>query len=302
VARIVTFVSRRAAGVWTTLPSLTFQLLREESSEGGGRVLWIDFGRRFEMLNHLAIEPARFPPASTLAALLTKSPEFEIRHLLTYSAAVKVGADNNDGLARLGGDAAAEYRQVVASWTKDRGDIYMVARDVLQAEAQTIPVSELAAALARLHERLAPSWTFLTFEGQPEEPLFTNALQSDELLRWSLDNSSIVLSFVRFDNRQRFLDSVGVPDAISRSPSWRERLRVVLTRCQTAPIVPDHLRPYFAGRVPFAQFVGTSVNYGRIPLVDIAIRRGSAGADAGDEPAWEEAISSVARALKALFL
>src|SRR4051812_23478668 len=67
---LYTFVSRRAAGVWTHLPSLTYALL--DLLPSPNIVVWVDFGLRYEMFNHFRVDAYKVSPNATLLELMAK--------------------------------------------------------------------------------------------------------------------------------------------------------------------------------------------------------------------------------------
>jgi hypothetical protein len=275
-SKYVVMVSRRAAGVWTHLPSLTFMLMSK--LEPRRPILWVDFGLRYEMLNHLLIDPARFPQALSLIGLLSRSDlsgPIEKNDLMAYSQTIAVDkvAGAEAKLSEIQGEDPCAYCEYVDHLRLKGIDAFLLPIQVPSLQKggllSGLNVSDVEKILSRIERELQPAFIFLTFEGQPEAKIFAKKVEEDHLLNWSLDKATIILCLVRFDSKQRFEDSVAIPTHLSRSPGLKDRLRLILTRCIYPPFVQPELERYLLGTLPFANFVGESVNNGRIPVIDI---------------------------------
>lgn len=274
--KYVGLVSRRAAGVWTHLPSLTYMLLSKQRQPRP--VLWVDFGLRYEMFNHLLINPSCFPERSSLLAL--SGTPFDRSHLITYSS-IAVNNTVSDAeelcISEIRGSNVDGYREYVRQLSLEGRDAFLLPLQVpslhLGGVGTEINITAMEDILGIVESEVQPSWTFFTFEGQPEVRIFAKLLEEDRLLNWSLNKAKIILSLVRFDSKQRFDDGVAIPSYLSRIPNLRDRLRIVLTRCLFPPVIQSELKGYVLGVLPFANFVGESVNNGRIPIIDIWCRQ-----------------------------
>jgi hypothetical protein len=280
--KYITMVSRRAAGVWTHLPSLTYSLLA--GLERPRPILWVDFGLRYEMFNHLRINPARFPERSSLLGLIeqyTSGGTFSRNNLISYKQTV-IGKNSEEGISivpvsEIRGPKTDKYREHIARLSSDGQEIYMIPLQVpaphVDATGIDLDVTNLEKTMDLIVKELKPVFTFLTFEGQPEGRIFARKITEDKVLGWGLDVSETILSLVRFDSEQRFKDSISIPTLLSRHPDSRKRLRLVLNRVLTPPNIQPELKQYVLGNLPFAEFIAVSVNAGRIPIIDIWCRQ-----------------------------
>ncbi|USX56219.1 hypothetical protein [Lentzea sp. HUAS12] len=285
---IVTMASRRGAGVWSHLPSLTVALLSRRKDPS--TALWVDLGRRYEMLNHLGLAASLVQERASLAGIVDCCGEetaTDPSALLELTAAT-LGAHASEGMAgdssdrgyygdappiRLLGPGIEQYRSAVSSFSSQGHRVFMVPLEVPSPPAK-MPVvtnrsAEFASAVRRIVRATDPQYVFLTCEGQPEAHLFGEQLANNTLLQWALDVSAIILCFVRHDSVPRFHDSVAIPALLSRNPRWRNRLRLALTRATEEPSVPPAMQDMVLGHLPFSQFVGQAVSLGRIPVFDI---------------------------------
>jgi hypothetical protein len=277
---ICTLVSRRAAGVWTQLPSLTYALL--DLLPPPCTVVWADFGLRYEMFNHLRIAAHGFPRHSTLLQLMAHKSAgraVSASDLTTYAQTVCGNAlpPFAKALSEIRGEKIQEYRHIVARRTTSGEQIYMLPwyAPLVPAKLLThaVDVGLLEAVMLDLLERLKPRFLFLTWEGQPEARLFQARLREDALLRWGLAESHLLISLVRFDSEERFRDSVSVPTLLAEDRTLRHKLRLVLTRVARQPRPEAAAIGHVIGQLPFAAFVGEAVNAGRIPFVDMWDRK-----------------------------
>jgi hypothetical protein len=268
----VTFASRRGAGVWTNLPSLTAAMLSRRAAPGVA--IWFDLGMRYEMLNHLGIAPSAFPAESTLAGIaeaMAADVTPTADGLLEFSSLV-LGSDGagTGALSRVLGPGGLEYRASIAAFAAQGCRIYVVP---LQAPTKLALGADLPdrskecqRAIRAVVDTIQPEYTFLTCEGQPEAGLLGAQVASNTLLRWALEVAEIILCLVRHDSDQRFEDGIAIPALLSRHAGWRDRLRIVQTRAGPDIDVPPELGDVVLGHVPFSEFVGLAVSTGRVPV------------------------------------
>lgn len=280
---IVLFISRRGAGVWTNLPSLSFEFLR--ISTAPSNILWIDLGLRYEMLNHFRIQPGSFPFESCLAgiaAALRTKRQIDITKIVSYDATLSWTSDMQSPLSVPSpgiSSAVSAYSTFVSALAAKGKRVYMVplhAHDPTSASSIAgLKTDELDWTIATLLRELKPTCTIFTCEGQPEAHLFTKRLSEDKTLQWCLGLTDTIVCMVRHDSEQRFCDGVAIPSLLSRNPVWRDRIRIILTRASSRPPVPFHLANIVLGHLPFAEFVGESVSGGRIPVIDLLCKMDS---------------------------
>jgi hypothetical protein len=200
--------------------------------------------------------------------------------LITYSS-IAVNNTVSDAeelcISEIRGSNVDGYREYVRQLSLEGRDAFLLPLQVpslhLGGVGTEINITAMEDILGIVESEVQPSWTFFTFEGQPEVRIFAKLLEEDRLLNWSLNKAKIILSLVRFDSKQRFDDGVAIPSYLSRIPNLRDRLRIVLTRCLFPPVIQSELKGYVLGVLPFANFVGESVNNGRIPIIDIWCRQ-----------------------------
>jgi len=275
--QVVTLISRRGAGVWTNLPSLSVQRLL--SSPQPTSILWVDFGLRYEMLNHFRIPPALFPERSCLLGLRNalRTSGLNADDIVTYDRALHWSSAVSTPSSPESVENIADpgYSAFIANLAGSNRRIFMVPLQVPQAVADAtaaqLSVHDIEATITQVINVVQPTWIVLTCEGQPEAHLFGEKL-GDETVRWCLDNATVIVSLVRHDSEERFRDGIAIPTILSTNPTWRDRLRVVLTRASPPIQVSPQFSEVVLGFLPFADFVGESVSAGRIPLVDILCR------------------------------
>lgn len=301
--RTFALVSRRAAGVWTNLPSLTYALL--DLLPSASVAVWVDFGMRYEMFNHFRIDAYGFPADNTLLALMARrsgGQSISASHLTTYDQVV-CGSRRQASerpLSCIHGDMDTEYRNTVAERADAGQQIYMipwhtplVPPKCLGYGADTQLIDDV---LVSVIDTLKPQFMFLTWEGQPEARLFRPRLREDSVLGWGLGEAHQIVSFVRFDSEERFRDSVSIPSLLAEEQSYREKLNLVLTRASRRPCQDVAASGYVIGQLPFADSVGQAVNSGRVPIIDIWNRERMQSMQAGEKH-YLEAVTSLARRL-----
>jgi hypothetical protein len=267
---ILTVVSRRGGGVWSTLPGLT--LCMTSALALRRPVAWFDFGRRYEMLNHLGIGRSEVPLQSSLIELVDAAPT-EANMMRLTDLALK---PNLSTISPLGEDDAPAYCRT--------GTALLGATEVLMIPAQAahdvapdvfgeiVTPERYASATSTVCQWVRPSIVMLTFEGQPEKDLFRTRLQQDRLLRWALDNSDLILSPVRRDSPERFDDGVAIPTLISREQRWSDKVRILMTRSEPLELAGGPLESLVVGDLPFGAFIGDAISRGRIPLLEARLR------------------------------
>lgn len=266
--RVLTFVSRRQAGVWTNLPSIAMSILRrvERSS-----IVCIDLGHRYEMLNHFGVSPSAFPAHGTVADILSRGDVAERlpTSLVSYSDLV------SRAVAKSPDSLNAAYVDCVARMDQAFQTLYLMPLQVPPAPAHDPYDGAFTAALEALIETLAvevqPLSIWVTFEGQPEARLFAPILTQNVALRWSLDRCDHIVSLVRHDSTQRFFDGVPIPELIGREQGWRKKLRIVLTRSEGRVRPSAPVAPLLLGTLPYLDGIGRAVSAGRIPFLDLLL-------------------------------
>jgi hypothetical protein len=309
LARALAFVSRRASGVWTNLPSLTYTLV--SCSKASGNVLWVDFGLRHEMLNHFRINPDEFPVDSCLLGMIQRhraGDALQFTKIVTYDQAVNFPLDtDSEGatarcLSDIQGINASQYRDCVAKLSATKGEVFLLPLQIPALNVGSIrpavSTDELDAVLGSLVDALQPAFTFFTLEGQPESAIFSHRLAEDSVLQWAISVAHMIICMVRFDSEQRFDDAVGIPTVLARDPEVCRRIRLLLTRAAAEPRVTAEVAPYLLGVIPYADFVGQSVSSGRIPVIDLwSHPEGTAPATAAE---FLARLNTVAAALESL--
>src|ERR1051326_8603813 len=189
---VVMLISRRGAGIWTNLPSLSFQFLR--LAPPSTSMLWIDFGLRYEMLNHFRIQPSSFPAQSCLIGLaeMVKSEgrvdsSKVIPFDTTLSWPLYTSAPRQSGSAKSL-DVHSPYRRLISDLAALGNRIYMVPFQLPELAADAplaaLSVEELNFVVESMITALAPTYTVFTCEGQPEAHLFSDKLADDNILQW----------------------------------------------------------------------------------------------------------------------
>jgi hypothetical protein len=264
----------------------------------GRGAVWIDFGMRYEMFNHLGVDPAMFPAEGSIIGILRSNSGRITDHLLTYEDVV---AKCGSIAERLGNDSPDGYREAIAAFLSAHAPIYVLplftpkyqiggtSRDITSVEISNVIRDVIAAS--------NPAFLFMTFEGQPELEVFTAHFPNDHLLQWALSVADLVISMVRFDSRERFLDSVAIPEFLSQVPGLQPRLRIVPTRATRHPMIGGQGGEYVLGTLPLAAFIGFSVNAGRIPYIDASIHPHQWDAAGSEHRRYYDAITSLAQSL-----
>jgi hypothetical protein len=309
--RIVTMASRRGAGVWTHLPSMTIALLAQRTAPS--TALWVDLGRRYEMLNHLGIAASTIREPASLAGIVDggrANGPIDPGTLLELTAATLgapsagIGSGTTNGAyygdqppVRLLGTDTVRYRSTVSSFAAQGHRIFMIPFQVpsllAQAPDATDHSEEYTSAIQQIVHATDAQYVFLTCEGQPEAHLFGAQLASNTLLQWALDVCIIILCLVRHDTPQRFHDSVAIPALLSRNPRWRGRLRLALTRAANDVTIPPELQDMVLGHLPYSTFVAQAVSLGRIPMFDFP----SSGARLPEQDSYLRSIEALAGSL-----
>lgn len=256
--------------------------------------LWVDLGRRYEMLSHLGVAASTIREAASLAGIvdggradLSINPGtlLELTEAtLSAAPSTSPGSGATGGLGdrayygdeppvRLLGPDTERYRSAVSGFGAQGHRIFMVPFQVPSLLAHTPDATdrseEYASAIQQIVRATDPQYVFLTCEGQPEAHLFAAQLASNTLLQWALDVCVVILCLVRHDSVPRFRDSVAIPALLSRNPGWRGRLRLALTRAADDVTIPPDLQDMVLGHLPYSDFVGQAVSLGRIPVLDV---------------------------------
>jgi hypothetical protein len=270
----ITLIARRSAGVWTHLPSITASVLADL-----GRpctALWVDLGMRYEMLNHLAIPPGSVNVSQCLSGLARARRGGAIpqaRYIELSECILGLGDRSVPPLSVHTGADGEAYITEVRRWSEAGARTYMLPHHAPDAPAMSIvrdiDLSDFAATIQDAADGAGAELVFLTCEGQPEARLFELELRRRMLLPWALDTAALIVTLVRHDSVARFQDSVAIPTILSRQPSWRGKLRLILTRsADTISSAPGWLQALVLGRLPFSDFIGQSVSKGKIPYFD----------------------------------
>lgn len=270
---IYSFVSRRAAGVWTNLPSLTYLMLKMVDSDSSA--VWIDFGMRYEMFNHFRINTSRFNNANSICQFIKNKRNNEsisFNELLTYNDIINSDDDSDSKLANILGDEKdiGTYKKKIKELDKLGIKIFLLPMYIQQDLSPDIDIDLdlLESVLIDLIAKKRPKYIFLTWEGQPEGEIFRNKIINDNILNWGLRNSHKIISLVRFDSEKRFLDGIQIPNIICENDIFAAKTKIVLTRVSTRPRINSQAYNFVIGELPFASIIGQSVNSGRIPIID----------------------------------
>jgi hypothetical protein len=166
-----------------------------------------------------------------------------------------------------------QYREYIRKLSSKGYDIFMVPLQVpslnISETGMSLSTTMIKDLVIDLVKKVRPIYTFVTLEGQPEARIFASKIAEDQSLSQWLNASDMIFAMVRFDSEERFYDSISIPAIISRNTTWKKRLKLVLTRVSTEPKIPNGLEEYLLGSIPFADFIGESVNSGRIPLINV---------------------------------
>lgn len=272
VKKIITLISRRAAGVWSLLPSLACQNLHDMPQNAD--ILLLDFGRRHEMLEHLQINPDLVPANVSLSFAckinnphLAYSPLEYFQDLIlphTHYPLLLANRQYEDG-----------YKNLASNFSHKNKKLFLCPFDVGLSENQNIMISieEFAVGLSALVDACNPSLVYLTFEGQPERPLFDQKLSEDPIMQYCLNISDYILSLVRTDSPTRFDEGIAIPNFLALNPEWETKILLFLTRHSENIVIPEELGDFVIGQSPFFDLIGQSIQSGRIPWMDFRIER-----------------------------
>ena len=260
VQKLLCLISRRAAGVWSLLPSLAYQNLSHLKE--GGNIVLIDFGRRNEMFEHFKVAPGNIPPTVSLASL-DKNNQIE---LINYykDIVLKLG-----DVQKLGSD----YRAFVEKLELENKKLLLCPYQTMHVYSSSMDNNDilLESSLISIAEKYNPKLIYLTFEGQPERPIFDKKLFEDKIMEFCLDACDIILSLVRTDSVTRFNEGIDIPAYLAFNPKWRSKLRLFLTRHSVDIEIPKELSNFVMGTSPFFESLGQSIESGRIPWVDLKV-------------------------------
>lgn len=262
--KLICLMSRRAAGVWSLLPSLAYHNLQD--IQGNATIVLVDFGKRFEMFEHFNIDPSSFSDDCTISHLINHPSE---KRLLDYYTDFVL----NKAISK---DISSEY----IAFTKK---IYEEDKRLLlcqfksghsQTSNQEISNYELlSTGLLKLAELYKPDIVYITFEGQPERPLFDEKLAEDRTMLLSLDICDFIISLVRTDSPTKFEEGIAIPAYLAENPEWEKKIFLFLTRHSQETIIPDDLTNFVIGSSPYFDQIGQSIETGRIPWVDFVTNR-----------------------------
>lgn len=255
----LTLVSRRGAGVWTHLPSILHMATTNRSDLRP--ILVMDFGLRHEMLNHFSIDPSSLPASASICGAMATGEGGEYGFITLADLVSRHPDDYCRRGARL--DAASNVILVPLSLP---GAPF---RGVLNPHDLT-SYSEFIDDEVQAN---TPRLVIATFEGQPEGVLFERELERQALLRFAIDRADFVICLVRHDTNPRFEDGISIPQIIGRRPSWRNKVRIVLTRTEAKS---PFGAPLVLGWIPFAECVANSISRGRVALLDEPDVKGAA--------------------------
>jgi len=262
--KLVCLLSRRAAGVWSLLPSLAYHNLHD--MQGGATIVLIDFGKRFEMFEHFNIDPASFSDDCSISYLAQHSDkkkllDYYTDFILNKSISTDISSEYIAFTKKIGG----EGKHLLLCPFKSSHS---------PNDNPDIPDYELLKiGLLRLAEIYKPDVVYLTFEGQPERPLFDEKLAEDRTMQLSLDISDIILSLVRTDSPTKFEEGIAIPAYLAENPEWGKKIFLFLTRHSHEIALPDDMSNFAIGTSPYFDQMGQSIETGRIPWIDFITNR-----------------------------
>lgn len=279
VRRTTTIVARRAAGVWTLLPSLAYQNLTDLDEQA--TVLLMDFGLRYEMLAHLKVNALTLPNQYSflgLAALLdTDLSHSEDLTLLEYYRDIVAPSTRIVQFLPDVRTPERPYVELLSALHEQGKCLLLCPFDSgpfgASPRSTSVDLSTLARSLQAIAQTTRPDLIYLTFEGQPERPIFDEKLKTDLTMRFCLDLCDNVLSLVRTDSMTRFEEGIAIPLLLAENDLWEPKIRLFLTRHPQDASVPEALDDIVIGQSPFLDMIGQSIHSGRIPWVDFMTRQ-----------------------------
>lgn len=262
VQKLLCLASRRAAGVWSLLPSLAYQNLIHLKESGN--IILIDFGRRNEMFEHFKVAPANFPKIVSLAKFEKGNKD----ELINYYQDIVLGYGDEHKVG-------SEYRLFVEKLEIEKRKLLLYPYQTMHVYSSGIDSSDaiLENSLISIAEKYHPKLIYLTFEGQPERPIFDKKLSEDKIMKFCLNACDIILSLVRTDSITRFNEGIDIPAYLAFNPEWRSKIRLFLTRHSFDMELPKELSNFVIGASPFFDLIGQSIESGRIPWVDFKVGR-----------------------------
>jgi len=262
--KLICLMSRRAAGVWSLLPSLAYHNLHD--IQGEAKIVLIDFGKRYEMFEHFNIDPSSFSDDCSLAYLTQHPSE---KKLLDYY---------NDFVLNksISKDISNEYLAFTKKPSLEEKHLLLCPFNSSHSPNSNSDIPDfelLSSGLLRLAELYKPAIVYLTFEGQPERPLFDEKLAEDRAMLLSLDVSDIILSLVRTDSPTKFEEGIAIPSYLAENPEWEKKIYLFLTRHSQEISIPDDMSNFVVGKSPYFDQIGQSIETGRIPWIDFMTNR-----------------------------
>ena len=257
--KLICLMSRRAAGVWSLLPSLAYHNLRD--IQGNATIVLVDFGKRFEMFEHFNIDPSSFSDDCSILSLI-KHPDK--KRLLDYYTDFVL----NESISK---DIISEYLEFTRKIHGEDKHLLLCQFKSGHPQAGNHEIQDyklLNTGLLKLAEIYKPDIVYLTFEGQPERPLFDEKLAEDRTMLLSLDTCDIILSLVRTDSLTKFEEGIAIPEYLAENPEWGKKIYLFLTRHNQEMRIPDDLSNFVIGSSPYFDQIGQSIESGRIPWVD----------------------------------
>jgi hypothetical protein len=271
VKSMVTVVARRAAGVWTHIPSMAIQSLLDMDNQA--RVLLLDFGLRNEMLEHFKIDYTRCDSKFSFLGIGFGLLSGQPLEVLDYYHNI-INPDTKT-VYTTGVGMRDEYIGYFSKLAELNKRLYIcpyISGEVNEVEQTKLQLDFFCETLVEILKALHPDVVFVTFEGQPELRLFEERLNKNETMRFCMNVSDKILGMVRTDSLIRFDESIEIPHFLSTMSEWQNKLRLILTRHKVNDPLPEKYSDIVWGYIPTLDQIAQSVqDTGSIPLVDLLI-------------------------------
>lgn len=269
---IVTVVARRAAGVWTHIPSMAVQNLLDLG--GSAKVLLLDFGLRNEMLEHFKIDYSRCDSKYSFLGLGQGLLAGKPLEVIDYYKNI-INPDTKV-VYTTGVGFHTPYIDFFRKLDELGKNLYIcpyTSGNINEVEQTNIQLDFFCSTLTEILNALHPDVVFITFEGQPELRLFEERLSKNHVMQFCMNISDKILGMVRTDSLIRFDESIEIPHYLSTVSDWKNKMRLILTRHRVNDPLPEKYSDIVWGYVPTLDDIAQSVqDTGSIPLADLLLR------------------------------
>lgn len=273
VKTVVTVVARRAAGVWTHIPSLAIQNLTD--LEGSAKVLLLDFGLRNEMLEHFKIDYTKCDQQFSFLGICNHLGGPNSIKVLDYYR--NIIDERLRCVQTTAMDLGEPYKEFLKTMSNGNKDLYLCpysTGDGFNLDQTELSLSTFRDGLEAIISSVKTDILYITFEGQPELPLFQERLSRNSVMRFCLDISDKIVGMVRTDSLIRLDESIEIPQYLASFPVWESKLCLILTRHPMDVVMDDKYRDIVIGYLPMFDLIAQSVqDTGAIPIVDLRIEK-----------------------------